>query len=131
MPSVALRQRILVSKCVIVPKFSFIEVGLGNLPATVGIVDTLLEALSLLLFADMQKKLDDPDAVVVEQFLEFVDLVVAARPNLFWNEVVNAHDENIFVNGAIEDSNVAVFGNGVVNAPQIIVRSFFGGRFLE
>ena len=69
--------------------------------------------------------------IVVQQFLELVDLIVALRPDVFGHQIVDAHDEHVFVVRAVEDSDVAVFGNGLVNAPEKIVRHFLRGRLLE
>jgi hypothetical protein len=44
---------------------------------------------------------------------------------------VNTHDEHVLVDGSVEDSDIAVLGDGVVNAPEIVVGSFFGRRLLK
>ena len=56
-----------------VPEWTFRVVPVADLPVTGGVVDARLEAFQLFFGVDVQIELEGMSAVVVEQFLEFVD----------------------------------------------------------
>ena len=57
------------------PELALVEVGLGELPVLLGVVDAGLEAASLFIARDMEIELEDEDVVVDEHALELVDVV--------------------------------------------------------
>ena len=79
----------------------------------------------------MQIELENVGVVRHEVLLEVVDAVVASRPDLFRDEVMNADDQNILIMRAVEDHHFASCRRGLMRAPQKIVRQFFSGRLLE
>jgi len=60
-----------------VPERGFRVVPVADLPVAGGVVDACLGALELLLGINVQIKLEDVGAVVVEQLLEVVDVLVS------------------------------------------------------
>jgi hypothetical protein len=122
---------VLVGAEIVVPILSFGIVGFTDLPSLCGIVETLVEALELFFFADMQEELQDMRAIQVEAAFEVIDLVIALRPDGFCNQVVDPNDQNIFVLRAIEDSDFTLCGSLSFNAPQKIVSEFLLSRLFE
>ncbi len=90
-------ERVLVSRRVVVPVRSLLVIGLADLPLLGRVVEPILEAFQLLAFGDVQEELEDMGVVLDEATLESVDLIVAAGPDLFWDQVMNASDQDIFV----------------------------------
>src|SRR5580698_1983921 len=64
-------------------------------------------------------------------FLEVVDQIVTAGPDILRDKIVNANDEDILVVGTVEYDNFAAGRRGLVRAPQKIVRSLFGRGLFE
>ena len=94
-----------------------------------GIVQPLLEPASLLVPADVQEELHDDDAVLGQQLLEPVDLVVAARPHVLGHQLAHARDQHVLVVRSVEDGDVSSRRHGAVHAPQeIVVRLLRRGR---
>jgi len=83
-------------------------------------------AFALLVFADMQKELDNRNAVFGKHPLKVIDLVIPLRPDGFGDEVFDPDDQDVFVMRAIEHANLAKTGRIEVNAPQIITRQVKG-----
>ena len=71
------RQGLFIRFDVFRPQLALRVVRLADLPVAGGIVEPLLEALELLLGADMQEELENARAVQCQQFLEVVDQLVA------------------------------------------------------
>src|SRR3984957_19061915 len=69
--------------------------------------------------------------MINQVFLEVVDQTVAARPDTFRDEIVNANDEDILVVRAVEYDDFAASRRGLVRSPQKIVRSLFRGGLFE
>ena len=65
----------------------------------------------------MQKELENVGFVINQVFLEVVDQIVAAGPDIFRDEIVNANDEDILVMRAVEDNDFAAGRRGLVHAP--------------
>ena len=74
-----------------IPQLALFDVAVLKLPALGGIVETGLQPLALLLFADMQKEFEDGRSALAEHAFELVDLVVALLPDLVVNELMDAH----------------------------------------
>ena len=96
-----------------------------------GIVDPRLQALPLLVLADVQEELQNRDAVLGQDPLERVDLLVPLRPDRPGHELVNAHDEDVLVVGAVEDADLAALRDPLVNPPEEVVPGLLDRRFLE
>jgi len=113
----ATRECFFVAGDVFVPEAALLVVGLADLPVLAGVVEPLFETLQLLFFGDVQEELENLRAVRGQVALEIVDLIVAARPDGFRDEVVHADDENILVMRAVEDDHFAAGRRGFVRAP--------------
>ena len=90
------------------------------------IVEPFAQALVLFLFADMEKKFQQHDAVVGQQFLEGVDLLVAGAPDFLRLQSQHTHDKNVLVMRPVEQTDATVARHGLVDAPEEIVGQFFG-----
>ena len=69
--------------------------------------------------------------LVGEQLLERVDLVVAPRPDLLRDDVVDPDDEDVLVVGPVEDRDLALARRPLVDAPQVVVGELDRRRHLE
>ena len=128
----AARQGRLEGLDVVVPFFALGIVAGADLPLVRRIVEPRLETLELFFFGDVEKEFQNGRLVLDgEELFPFVDEVVARLPHLFWRELVHAYDEHVFVMRAIEDRNVAALRRMRMDAPQKVVRLFFGSRLLE
>ena len=72
-----------VSCRVVVPVSSLLVIGLADFPLFGWVIETILEAFQLLLFGDVQVKLEDVGVVFDEAALKSIDSIVTARPYLF------------------------------------------------
>ena len=126
-----LRERVVERRLVVVPELALLEVAHRELPALGRVVVARLEPLALLVLVDGEEELDDRRAVVGEDPLEVVDLVVARRPDLARHEVMHAHDQHVLVVRSIEDADLALARHLLVDAPQVVVGELLGGRDLE
>ena len=79
----------------------------------------------------MEIELQDDGAIFDEVLLEIVDEVVAPRPDLFGDEVVDTDDEDVFIVRPIEDDDLASPRRMLMCTPQEVVRGLFAGRHLE
>ena len=104
---------------VICPAFPVAKVLRGQLPALQGIAQTRTEALELLLRADVQEDLHQPDAVVGEQPLEVVDFRVGAAPFRFAGEAFDALHQHAAIPGAVEHHELARVGQAAPEAVQV------------
>ncbi len=128
----AARQGRLEGLDVVVPFFALGIVAGADLPLVRRIVEPRLEALELFFFGDVEKEFQNGRLVLDgEELFPFVDEIIARLPHLFWRELMHAHDEHVFVMRAIEDRNVAALRRMRMDAPQKVVRLFFGSRLLE
>ena len=94
------------------------------------VVQALLQALALLVLADVQHELDDDRARFAEHALEVIDLGIALGLLLGRDPFVDHGHQHILVLAAVEDHDFARAGHLLVNAPQIVVRFFrVGGCF--
>ena len=58
---------------------------------------------------------------------------VTSNPTIFQKALSegDAYDEDLFIVRSVEDGDLALARSALVNAPQEVVSSFFGGRYLE
>ena len=84
----------------------------------------LLEALQLLLRADVEPELADDDLGLHELLLEVVDLRVGALPLDVGGEALDALDKHTAVVGAVEDGDASGTGQMPPETPQIMMRPF-------
>src|SRR6202035_134469 len=61
-------------------------IRLADFPSSCWVIEPPLETVQLLFLADMQKKFQNVRVVRNEASLEVVDLLVALRPDLFWDQ---------------------------------------------
>src|ERR1700722_11556973 len=127
----AARKRVFIGGHVVFPVDPLLIIGLADLPLFARVVEALLEALQLLLFRNVQIELENVGLVRNQILLEFVDQFIAPRPDIFWDEIVNANDKNILVVRTVEYYDFAASRRGLVRAPQKIMRSLLGGRLFE
>jgi len=96
---------------------ALLRVVAGELPVVLWQIDAPQEAPALLLLGQVEKELDDPEAVVGQIALPLVDRVVAVLPDvvlasvgrqLLGHEVLGVHadDEHLLVVGAVEDADL-------------------------
>jgi hypothetical protein len=116
---------------VVRPELTFLDVGVGELPLFVLVVDAGLEAAGLLFVRDVEIELEDEDVVVGEEAFELVDVVEATLRDFAGDELVNARGQNIFVVGSVEDADHTARGHLCVNAPEEVVAGFERGGDLE
>ena len=95
------------------------------------------EPAALLLLADVEEELDDPEALVGEVALPVVDLAEAAVPDAPVLELgrellagedlrVDPDDEHLLVVGAVEDADVAALRQLLRVAPEVVVVELLG-----
>lgn len=116
---------------VVFPVFAFFQVFRVELPVFIRIVTPGIQPLQLLVFADVEKELQDGDVVFRKNFFKCIDLVVTARPDVLVDQIMDSHDENVFVMRTVEDTNVASGRDCSVDAPKIIVSQFTVAGSLE
>ena len=97
------RQGVFVRSRVVVPELALLVVSLADLPSLGRIIKPLLEATQLLLFGNVQVELEDVSVTLDELLLERIDLVIAAGPDRFRDQIVDTDYEHVLVLGAIEN----------------------------
>ena len=110
---------------VVVPKLALFKVAELELPVLGRFVDAGLEALTLLVFGDMQEDFDDRRALIGEHLLEVADVLVALAPSGLGNDVTNANHQDVLVVTPVEDRDVSRRGGVLMDAPQVVVRQLF------
>jgi hypothetical protein len=115
---------VLISGSILWPELALAEVGGIEFPVLVGVVETGLEAASLLVAGDVEEELEDDDVVIDEEVLELVDVVEALADDFGGNQLMDAGDEHILVVGAVEDADHSTGGNRGVTAPEEVVTGF-------
>jgi len=116
---------------VLVPELTLFEVGGGELPVLVRVVDAGLEAAGLLVVGDVEEELEDDDVVVGDGLLPLVDVLHALVGGFGADEAVDAGGEDVFVVGAVEDFDHAAGWGLDLAAPEEVVAGFDGGWDLE
>ena len=124
-------QGVFIGRRVLRPKLPLGIIGLADLPVPRRIVQPPLEPPELFFRADVQEELEDVGAVGHQTLLELVDLLVALRPDLLGDEVVDADHQDVFVVGAVEDDDFALRGRLAVDAPEEVVGRLVMGGDLE
>src|SRR5207248_3249570 len=99
------RKRLLVGLHVLWPQRAIGVIGLADLPLALRILETLPEAVELLVLADVQEDLDDVCPAVDQVVFEIADPTVTLRPDAFGYEVVHTHHQHVLVMRAIEDDH--------------------------
>ena len=84
-----LRQRLVVGLLELGPQLPVLEVAPLELPSLVRVVESCLEASSLLLGGDVEEELDDGGALIGEQALEVVDVLIAPLPSVFGSQLTD------------------------------------------
>ena len=112
------------------PLFAHLDIAHAELPVFQRVVDAFLQALALLVEADVQQELDDDGAGFHQHALEIVDVGITLAGLLGRDPLVDGGHQHVFVMAAIEDHPFPGAGHGLVDAPEEIVGTFvFGGRF--
>src|SRR5262249_2742431 len=101
------------------------------LPAMLLLVEPVLQALALLFLRDVQHELENGGAVLGEDFLEGVDLVVTRFDRVLGCKLAHAADENIFIVRAVEYADEAFRRGCDMRAPQKIMSRFHFARLPE
>ncbi len=122
---------VFVSRRAVVPVGSLLVIGLADFPLLGGVVEPILEAFQLLLFGDVQVKLEDFGVVLDKSALESVDAIVTAGLYFLRDQMMNASDQDILVMGTVEDGRNTPGRRSTMNSPQEIMRKLLGGRLLE
>ena len=126
------------------PELPLGDVRGRELPVLGLVVDSLEEALLLLVESHVEEDLEDPVAVLPEVLLEVADLPVATVEELVLVHVdgalghgvavlegVDAHDEHVLVVAAVEEADVAALGQMRHGAPEVVVGELLLGGLLE
>src|SRR5271163_508807 len=95
------------------------------------IIEPLLEALELLLGADVEKEFDDARTVGAEHLLKVVDQIVAFRPHGFRDQLVHARDQDVLVVRSVENHDVSLAWRVLMDPPEEIVSGLKDRRLLE
>src|SRR5215471_11315338 len=122
---------VLVGFDVLVPIHPLLHVGRACLPKLCGIIEAGLQAISLLILADMEEEFQDDDVVAYQHLLEGIDFIKAMRELLRGKVAMDANHQNILIMRAVEDSDHAMSGNSTMDTPEKIVVKLFGRRLLE
>ncbi len=96
-----------------------------------GIIQPLFETLQLLLFGDVQVKLEDSGVMLDETLLKGVDAVISFGPDTFGDKIVDTNDQHIFVMRAVENHNFSPSRDSPVCPPKEVVGQFFPGGLTE
>ena len=109
---------------VISPLLAHFEVAHAELPAFAGVVHALLQALALLLQADVQHELHHHGAGFGQQALEVVDVREPLARLLRCDPAIDHRHQHVFVMAAVENHHLAGCGHMLVDAPEVVVRAF-------
>src|ERR1035441_7226220 len=102
----ALAHHVLVRVGILVPILALLQVGRGEFPVLGLVVDALAETLRLLVLVDVEQKLHDARAVLVQHAFEIVDLGVSLAPYGFRHDVMDAHYQYVLIMRTVEDSDL-------------------------
>ncbi len=116
---------------VVRPQLALRVVGLADFPVPRRVIEPLLEALELLLGADVEIELENARAVLDEHFLEVVDQLVAVRPHRLRDQLVHAHHQYVLIVRSVEDHDLPFARRTHVGAPQEVVGGIELTRLLE
>lgn len=127
---------------VLIPEAALLKIGLGKFPLFCRVVKPLEQTLFLLVFRNVQKKLQDNDVIVHKIALEELDVAKARLPEAVRLLVglllklaeqlrVNAGYDDVLVVRPVEDCHAAALGHDIVCAPKVIVAPLFGGWLLK
>ena len=86
-----------------------------------GSVEAGRQALPLLPPRDVQHELENHRAVLDQNLLEVIDLLVARSPDRLGSEPPDAHDEHVLVVGPVEDPDRPTWRGRVVHPPEEVV----------
>ena len=112
------------------PEFPLLNICVAELPIFIRLVDTSQKALSLLLFREVEEKLDNSSAVAVKVFLKIRDrtipivpdplvVVRSVRDALAEQDFgMYAGNQNLFVIGSVEDADSPAFRKVARGAPE-------------
>src|SRR2546428_4487593 len=103
----------------------------AELPRVLGIVESLLQTLPLLIPRDMQENLGDACSLVGEQALELTDVVRPALPDRFGDQAGYPYRDGLLVVRAVEDADLAPGRTECMHAPQVVMSKLGRGRLLE
>src|SRR6185437_12735041 len=118
---------------VLIPEFPLFDVIRAEFPVFLRIIDARNEALALLFFRKMQKKLNDSCSVPEEMIFETHDRAIPSLPDLVLVDQlirqpfaaqdlgVNSYYEDFLVIGTIENANAAALRQRARGAPEKIV----------
>ena len=120
-------QQLLVSGLVGVPLRPRRQVVHVELPVFERVVQAILQALALLVLADVQHELQDERAVLAEHALKVVQLRIALLLHLRADAAIHHRHQHVFVMAAVEDDDFAIARHLRVNAPQVVVRQLDAG----
>ncbi len=73
-------ERIRIGRSVVSPKLALFEVANIELPLLVGLIPARLQALALLILADVQEKLQNRCSLFSQQLFERIDMITAPLP---------------------------------------------------
>src|SRR5579862_2373201 len=110
-------KRLLESLPIGLPISPFFKVLCAELPMLVRVVKAREQALFLLVFRDVEKKLQDACAVVREHLFEIANLTEAVLRLLVCNRLVDPSDQHIFVMGAVKNADESVGRAGGLDTP--------------
>src|SRR5437870_7369020 len=125
------RDRQAVRAHVVVPVSALVDVVLVELPALVGILQPVDQALALLRVGDVQAELHDLGTAAHEPGLEVVDLSIAAFEDPLRRQVVYPGDKDVFVVRAVEDADVAGDGQSFPDPPEKAAPPLLRRRLFE
>ena len=93
-------------------------------------VDAGLQALCLLLVRDVQKELQNANAVIYQDRLELVDLIQMLMCSLIFHETMNARRQDVLIMRPVEDADHAALRHCSMATPQeVVVRLKRCGHF--
>ena len=118
------RQQLLVGALVTVPLRAGGQVALVELPMLGGVIQALLQALALLFLADVQHELEHHRTGLAQQALEIVDMRQALLVLRRCDPAVDHGHQHVFVLAAVEHRDLARWRHLLVNAPEIVARTF-------
>src|SRR5213592_557596 len=130
-PRAAAREELLVGRHVPVPERPLLQIARRELPVLARVGQALEEPAALLALADVEEELQDEGAVLGEDALEAVDLIVALAYDRARHGAMHARHQHVLVVRAVEDRDVPAPRGGAVRAPEEVVRGLLLGRHLE
>src|SRR5581483_2041853 len=117
----ALAERILIGCLVVLPVGSLLPVAGRDLPGFVRVPLARQQTLLLFIKTDVEEEFKYDGAVIGEQLLEVVDLVITPTPDLLRHKIMDARNQHIFIVRTIENAHDPSRWRDLVNAPEEIV----------